>query len=175
MVGWHCSANVYAVLVSHKISEISVYWTRFLVVGIFYKVRVSSVSSLELSGCIECMSIVCGVCLSRGSSRLHCAKRLDRSRCCLGWTLVGQPRNIVLDGGPDLPTVTRRRGIRCSLRQITLAFCSCESRCNSHGISAVNSASVAGGISVILSPWQTTQVLRPRNSYEKLARETWTE
>jgi len=39
-----------------------------------------------------------------------------------GVNTLGGPRNIVLDGVFDPHTVRERR-IRCSLRQITLAFC----------------------------------------------------
>jgi len=63
---------------------------------------------------------VCGVCLSCGSTRLQCGKRLNRSRSCLGWTLLGAKEISCQMGVLILP---QQGGIRCSLHQITLIFC----------------------------------------------------
>jgi len=49
------------------------------------------------------------VCLSRGSSRLHCAKIAEQIKMLFGMNTPGGPRNIVLDVGPDAPT-ERGRG-----------------------------------------------------------------
>jgi len=60
-----------------------------------------------------------GVCpswkLSRGPTRLHYAKTAERIKMLFGLNTPGGPRNTVLD--------SEGRGIRCSLRQITLASC----------------------------------------------------
>jgi len=66
-------------------------------------------------GCIECMrcrvllpmiavSVCLSVCLSRGSTRLYCAKMAERIKMLSGVNTPGSPWNIMLDGGPDLPT-----------------------------------------------------------------------
>jgi len=51
---------------------------------------------------------VCGVrpsvCLSRDSTRLHCAKTSERIKIPFEVNTLGGPRNIQLDGGPDRPT-----------------------------------------------------------------------
>jgi len=44
------------------------------------------------------------VCLSHGSARLHCAKTAERSKMLFGVNTLVDPWNIVLHGGPDLPT-----------------------------------------------------------------------
>jgi len=63
-----------------------------------------------------------GVCLSlcpsSASTPLRCAKTAERIRMLFVVNILGGPRNILLDGGRDPP---QRGGIRCSLRQITLA------------------------------------------------------
>jgi len=43
------------------------------------------------------------VCLSRGSTRLHCAKTAERIKILLGVNTPAGPRNM-LDGGPDPST-----------------------------------------------------------------------
>jgi len=43
-------------------------------------------------------------CLSRGSTRLHCAKTAERIKIVFGVNTPGSPRNIVLHGGSDPPT-----------------------------------------------------------------------
>jgi len=64
-----------------------------------------------LLGCIECAR--CGVllpmftmsvCLSYGSTRLHCAKTAEQIKILFGVNTLGGPRNIVLDRPPDPPT-----------------------------------------------------------------------
>jgi len=60
------------------------------------------------------------VCLSRGSTRLDCAKTAEQIKSLFGVNTVGGPRNIVLDGGPDPPT-TRGKRSWCSFHQINLA------------------------------------------------------
>jgi len=57
--------------------------------------------------CIECMRcrllllmFVVSV-LSRGSTRLHCAKTAEQMKIVFGVNTVGGPRNIVLDRGLD--------------------------------------------------------------------------
>jgi len=65
-------------------------------------------------GCIECMrcslflpmftaSVFQSVCLSRSSSRLHCAKMAEQIKIPYGANTPVGPWNIVLDVGPDLP------------------------------------------------------------------------
>jgi len=49
------------------------------------------------------------VCLSRGSSRIHCAKMAEQIKMLFGVNTPGGPRNIVLDVGPD-PHTERGRG-----------------------------------------------------------------
>jgi len=45
------------------------------------------------------------VCLSRGSYRLHCAKKMvEQIKMLFGVNTPGNPCNIVLDGGPGPPT-----------------------------------------------------------------------
>jgi len=48
-----------------------------------------------------------GVCLSvslsRGSTRLHCAKTAERIKLLLAVNTLGGPRDIVLHGDPDSP------------------------------------------------------------------------
>jgi len=46
----------------------------------------------------------------------------ERIKNLFGVNTPGDPRNIVLNDSPDSPTA-RERGVRCSLRQITLASC----------------------------------------------------
>jgi len=62
------------------------------------------------------------VCLSRHSTRLHCAKMAEQIKMLIGVNTFWGLWNTVLRGGPDNPTARGRR-IRCSLRQITLASC----------------------------------------------------
>jgi len=59
------------------------------------------------------------VCLSRGLTRIHCAKKAEQIKILFGVNNLGCPRNIVLDGGPDPP----QRAMGEGLRQTTLAFC----------------------------------------------------
>jgi len=47
--------------------------------------------------------------LSRGSTRLHCAKTAEQIKMLFGMNTLGSPRDIVLYWGPDLPT-DRGRG-----------------------------------------------------------------
>jgi len=49
------------------------------------------------------MSVRQSVCLSRGSTRLYCAKTAQRIKILFGVNTLGGPRNIMLDGGPDPP------------------------------------------------------------------------
>jgi len=76
-------------------------------------------------GCIECMqcircslllpmcamsvrqSVSLSVHLSRGSTRLHCAKTVERIKILFGMNISGGLWNIVLDGGPDPPQTGR--------------------------------------------------------------------
>jgi len=51
-----------------------------------------------------------GVCLSRGSTRLQCAKMAAPIKMPFGVNTPGGLRNIVLDGGPDLPTERGKLG-----------------------------------------------------------------
>jgi len=53
--------------------------------------------------------ICLSVSLSRGSSRLHCAKMAEQIKMLFGANTPGGPWNIVLDVGPDPPT-ERGRG-----------------------------------------------------------------
>jgi len=47
------------------------------------------------------------VCLSRGSTRFHCAQTAEQIKILFGVNTPGGPRNIVLDEGLDPPTVRR--------------------------------------------------------------------
>jgi len=49
------------------------------------------------------------VCLSGGSTRLHCAKMAERIKMLFVTNTRGGPRNIVLDESPDPPTERGRR------------------------------------------------------------------
>jgi len=53
---------------------------------------------------------VCGVCLSRGSARLHCAKTTEEIKMLFLVNTPWGPWNIVLDGGLDFPH-SKGRGI----------------------------------------------------------------
>jgi len=46
-------------------------------------------------------SVCLSVCLSRGSTRLHCAKMAEQIKMLFGVNTRGGPRNIVLHGSPD--------------------------------------------------------------------------
>jgi len=48
-----------------------------------------------------CQSVRPLVCLSRGSTRLHCAITAEQIKVLFGVNTFGGPRNIVLNGGPD--------------------------------------------------------------------------
>jgi len=63
------------------------------------------------------------VCLSRGSTRLHCAKTAERMKMLFAVNSFEGPRNIVLDGVLILPRRGKRKHIRCCLCQITVASC----------------------------------------------------
>jgi len=77
-------------------------------------------------GCVECMRcrllllmFVVSVCqclsvLSHGSTQLHCAKTAEQIKVPLGVNTLGDPRNSVLERGPN-PTTERRRGVQCSI------------------------------------------------------------
>jgi len=54
------------------------------------------------------VSVCQSVCLSRGSTRLHCAKMAEQIKILFMVNTPGGPSNIVLDGGPD--TTSARRG-----------------------------------------------------------------
>jgi len=54
-----------------------------------------------------CQSVRPSVCLSRGSTRLRCAKTAEQIKILFGVNTLGCPRNTVLDGGSDPPL---RRG-----------------------------------------------------------------
>jgi len=56
------------------------------------------------------MSVSLSVCLSRGSSRLRCAKTAEQIKMLFMVNTVGGPWNIVLDVGPDSPPTERGRG-----------------------------------------------------------------
>jgi len=56
------------------------------------------------------LTYVPGVCLSQGSSRLHCAKMAEQIKMLFGVNTPRGPRNIMLDVGPD-PTAGRKRGL----------------------------------------------------------------
>jgi len=53
-------------------------------------------------------SVCKSVCLSRGSSRLHCAKLAEQIKMLFGVNTPGGRWNIVLDVGPDPPTEGKR-------------------------------------------------------------------
>jgi len=57
---------------------------------------VADVRGVSLSVCLS-------VCLSRGSSRLHCARTAEPIKMLFGMNTPGDPWNIVLDVGPDPP------------------------------------------------------------------------
>jgi len=73
-----------------------------------------------------------GVCLSVSLSVCHaaqlsfdCAKMAEQIKMLFGVNTRGGLRNMVLDGGPNSEfPYSEERGIRCSLRQITLSSCS---------------------------------------------------
>jgi len=50
------------------------------------------------------LSVCSSVCLSCGSTRLHCAKTAEEIKMPFGMNTPRYLRNIVLDGGPDPPT-----------------------------------------------------------------------
>jgi len=52
------------------------------------------------------VSVSRSACLSRGSTRLHCAKMTEKIKVLLRLNTLGGPWNTVLDGSPDLPTET---------------------------------------------------------------------
>jgi len=62
-----------------------------------------------------------GVCLSRGSTRLHCAKMAERIKMLFGVLSCG-PKEHCIGRGFRCPH-SEGRGIPYGLRQITLAFC----------------------------------------------------
>jgi len=68
-------------------------------------------------------SVSQSVCLSRGFTRLCCAKRLNEPGSCLGWRLLGLSEHCVRRGSRS--PHFEARGIRCGLRQITLANLLC--------------------------------------------------
>jgi len=49
------------------------------------------------------VSVCLSVCLSRGTTRLHCAITTERIKMLLRVNNLGGPRDIVLHGGPDPP------------------------------------------------------------------------
>jgi len=49
------------------------------------------------------ISVYQSVSLSRGSTRLHCAKTAEQIKILFGRNTLGGARNTVLDGGPDPP------------------------------------------------------------------------
>jgi len=55
-----------------------------------------------------CLSTSLSVCMSRGSSRLHCAKVAEQIKMLFGVNTPRGPWNIVLDVGPDTPTESER-------------------------------------------------------------------
>jgi len=72
-----------------------------------------------LLDCIECMKLQttanivqihkCSCfCLSRGFTRLWCARTAKLIEVLFGIKPLGGPRNIVLDGDPDLPSARER-------------------------------------------------------------------
>jgi len=55
-------------------------------------------------GCLSVHTSVCSsISLSRGSTRLYCAKTAERIKIPFGLNTLRGLRNIVLDGGPDPP------------------------------------------------------------------------
>jgi len=54
-------------------------------------------------------SVCQSVCLSRGPSRLHCAKMAKQTQMLFGVNTSGGPWNIMLDVGPDPFTDRGRR------------------------------------------------------------------
>jgi len=79
---------------------------------------------------------VYGVCqsvslsLSRGSTRLHCAKTAEQIKMLFGVNTFEGPRNIVLDGGPDPP---QRGGFDAAFAKILWPLVQ-ESRCTKNRI-----------------------------------------
>jgi len=49
------------------------------------------------------LSVNLSVCLSRGSTRLNCAKTAEGIKVLFGVNTLRGQRNIALDGGPDPP------------------------------------------------------------------------
>jgi len=110
-------------------------WTlRWELLDVILEIRACSlVEKLQFLRSIECtrcrlllpmcaVSVCQSVCLSRGSTRLHCAKTAERINTLFGVNSFEGQWNIVLNGSPD-PLTAREKGIRCSLRQITLTSC----------------------------------------------------
>jgi len=58
---------------------------------------------LPMFGVSVCQSVRQSVCLSRGSSRLHCAKMAEQIKMLFRVNTPGGPWNIVLDVSPDPP------------------------------------------------------------------------
>jgi len=58
-----------------------------------------------------------GVCLSRGSTPLHCARMAERTKMLFGVNSPGGPWNITLDVGPDSLTV-RGRGLDAAFTKL---------------------------------------------------------
>jgi len=77
----------------------------------------------------EIQSILTNVCrirLSRGSYQLHCAKTAEQIKMLFGVNTPWNPRNIVLDVGPDPPQ--RGRGTQFKFRDPPLIFGTAEVR-----------------------------------------------
>jgi len=58
----------------------------------------------EMQTTVTDVSDVClSLCLSRGSTQLHCAKTAERIKILFRMNTLGGPWNIALDGSPDPP------------------------------------------------------------------------
>jgi len=55
--------------------------------------------------CVQCLSVIC---LSSGSTRLHCATVAERIKILFGVNTLRGPWNIVLHEGPDPPPHSKR-------------------------------------------------------------------
>jgi len=74
----------------------------------------------EMQTIVNDVPVCQSVCLSRGFTRLSCAKTAERIEVLFGVKIFGGPRNIVLDGDLDPPTA--RRGEAHSMQPLPNHF-----------------------------------------------------
>jgi len=110
LAGLYCIRPLSVLSVCYRPVVKQAYWVRYcsynLTVPYRLVFRLHGMHAMhEMQPIVTNVRGVCpSVCLSRGSTRLHCAKTAEWIKMLFWVNTFGSPRDIVLHGGPDPPT-----------------------------------------------------------------------